>query len=433
MSQPAWMAWPLPPGWEGRYDANSRKYFFINHQTKATQWTDPRIAVWEQQQRQHQQAQQQAPAQHSYQDSYSSSRGLIQKEPEPEQPPYTQRDLDKLSTQFPDVSNSVLVTTLTSTNGDTVRAGSLLKEMGYTQRSALGPYVPQDNLVGDFEEDVTEEPEEEEEYEFEAADIDFGPSLEEQDAVMRVLKTKYPKVDELVIKMACEAASWNEAIYGPILEEQKNEAEQEAARRAAVAARMAAMMETSTPVTQYTEDYSLYSEEEPEPEPSYTPPSTSVTESVSRFDNNRAQRAAREEQAAARKAEQEAKKKEQERKKRERAAKNKKTTKKTPRSPKASRPARQAAPAYSSDLAQGRDPSLAQGTDRTLLTTREKLSNGRDPALTQGRDRTLCQGTDRELTHGRDPNLLADHGVLSCGRDVTLAKGRDTGLLISSN
>jgi len=394
MSQPAWMAWPLPPGWEGRYDANSRKYFFINHQTKATQWTDPRIAVWEQQQRQHQQAQHQAPAQHSYQDSYSSSRGLIQKEPEPEQPPYTQRDLDKLSTQFPDVSNSVLVTTLTSTNGDTVRAGSLLKEMGYTQRSALGPYVPQDNLVGDFEEDVTEEPEEEEEeYEFEAADIDFGPSLEEQDVVMRVLKTKYPKVDELVIKMACEAASWNEAIYGPILEEQKNEAEQ-------------------------------------------TPPSTSVTNSVSRFDNNRAQRAAREEQAAARKAEQEAKKKEQERKKRERAAKNKKTTKKTtPRSPKASRPARQqtAAPAYSSDLAMGRDPSLAQGTDRTLLTTREKLSNGRDPALTQGRDRTLCQGTDRELTHGRDPNLLADHGVLSCGRDVTLAKGRDTALLISSN
>lgn len=424
------MAWPLPPGWEGRYDQASRKYFFINHQTHATQWTDPRIAVWEQQQRQHQQQQaQQAPA-HAHEDSYSSSRGLIEPASEPEQPAYTQRDLDKLISQFPDVSSTLLVTTLTSTSGEVTRAASLLKEMGYTQRSALGPYVPEDNLVGDFGEDAAEA-EEDEEFEFEGADVDFGPSLEEQESIIKTLRRSYPAVDELVIKMACEAASWEEGLYVPILEEQKREAEQEKTRRAAAAARIAAMMDsTPSQPTQYTEEYSLYSDEEPaepEPEPQYTTVSRSTT------DSNRAQREAREQQVAIRKAEQQARKQEQERQKRERAARSK-PSKTAPRShsPRASRPTRVQAAGYTSDLAMGRDPSLALGCDRNLLSTRERLCNGRDPSLTQGRDRTLSHGTNRALTLGRDPSLLADHGILSCGRDATLALGRDTGLLISS-
>eukprot|EP00112_Aurelia_sp_Birch-Aquarium-sp1_P013783 Seg2942.2 transcript_id=Seg2942.2/GoldUCD/mRNA.D3Y31 product="E3 ubiquitin-protein ligase pub1" protein_id=Seg2942.2/GoldUCD/D3Y31 len=35
----------LPPGWEARYDANQRRYYFINHQTKVTTWTDPRLSA----------------------------------------------------------------------------------------------------------------------------------------------------------------------------------------------------------------------------------------------------------------------------------------------------------------------------------------------------------------------------------------------------
>ncbi|XP_069120194.1 zinc finger CCCH domain-containing protein 18-like isoform X2 [Argopecten irradians] len=34
---------PLPPGWEGRWDANQRAYFFIDHSTKKTTWQDPRF------------------------------------------------------------------------------------------------------------------------------------------------------------------------------------------------------------------------------------------------------------------------------------------------------------------------------------------------------------------------------------------------------
>ena len=41
----------LLSGWEARYDGNTRRYFFINHQTKQTQWNDPRIAIYEEQQR----------------------------------------------------------------------------------------------------------------------------------------------------------------------------------------------------------------------------------------------------------------------------------------------------------------------------------------------------------------------------------------------
>ncbi|CAL1546495.1 unnamed protein product [Lymnaea stagnalis] len=34
---------PLPQGWEARYDQSRRAYFFINHQTRTTQWEDPRF------------------------------------------------------------------------------------------------------------------------------------------------------------------------------------------------------------------------------------------------------------------------------------------------------------------------------------------------------------------------------------------------------
>ena len=33
---------PLPPGWEAKYDPNSRRYFYIDHVNKVTSWEDPR-------------------------------------------------------------------------------------------------------------------------------------------------------------------------------------------------------------------------------------------------------------------------------------------------------------------------------------------------------------------------------------------------------
>ncbi|XP_033732712.1 E3 ubiquitin-protein ligase Smurf1-like isoform X2 [Pecten maximus] len=45
MANPNVTKWipPLPPGWEGRWDANQRAYFFIDHATKKTTWQDPRF------------------------------------------------------------------------------------------------------------------------------------------------------------------------------------------------------------------------------------------------------------------------------------------------------------------------------------------------------------------------------------------------------
>nr|XP_002735509.1 PREDICTED: WW domain-containing transcription regulator protein 1-like [Saccoglossus kowalevskii] len=40
--QNAYWQRPLPPGWEAKYDANARRYFFIHHETRNTTWEDPR-------------------------------------------------------------------------------------------------------------------------------------------------------------------------------------------------------------------------------------------------------------------------------------------------------------------------------------------------------------------------------------------------------
>ncbi|KAK3728788.1 hypothetical protein RRG08_013511 [Elysia crispata] len=39
---PKWVP-PLPHGWEAKFDPGQHTYFFINHQTKTTQWEDPRF------------------------------------------------------------------------------------------------------------------------------------------------------------------------------------------------------------------------------------------------------------------------------------------------------------------------------------------------------------------------------------------------------
>ena len=59
--------------WEARYDGNSRRYFYINHVTKQTQWKDPRQVIFEQRQQQQQQPQRQ---QQAYQPQMPSSSSV---------------------------------------------------------------------------------------------------------------------------------------------------------------------------------------------------------------------------------------------------------------------------------------------------------------------------------------------------------------------
>ncbi|XP_033638347.1 endochitinase A-like isoform X1 [Asterias rubens] len=46
-----WANMPLPPGWDAKYDQGAKKYFFVHHSTKSTQWNDPRKQYYESQQR----------------------------------------------------------------------------------------------------------------------------------------------------------------------------------------------------------------------------------------------------------------------------------------------------------------------------------------------------------------------------------------------
>ncbi|KAK2142970.1 hypothetical protein LSH36_891g02018 [Paralvinella palmiformis] len=43
-----WSAQTLPQGWDAKYDAVQRRFYFINHQMQTTTWDDPRKTAWEQ-------------------------------------------------------------------------------------------------------------------------------------------------------------------------------------------------------------------------------------------------------------------------------------------------------------------------------------------------------------------------------------------------
>lgn len=36
---------PMPPGWEAKWDPTNRRWFYMNHSTKTTQWEDPRLTI----------------------------------------------------------------------------------------------------------------------------------------------------------------------------------------------------------------------------------------------------------------------------------------------------------------------------------------------------------------------------------------------------
>ncbi|PAA81322.1 hypothetical protein BOX15_Mlig026242g3 [Macrostomum lignano] len=42
MSQPWYAQYPMPPGWEMKYDFTNKRYFYIDHTNKVTSWDDPR-------------------------------------------------------------------------------------------------------------------------------------------------------------------------------------------------------------------------------------------------------------------------------------------------------------------------------------------------------------------------------------------------------
>lgn len=52
MSTQSWIP-PLPPGFEARWDANQKAYFFINHSDKSTTWHDPRPQYYANQPKDH--------------------------------------------------------------------------------------------------------------------------------------------------------------------------------------------------------------------------------------------------------------------------------------------------------------------------------------------------------------------------------------------
>ncbi|KAI0222848.1 hypothetical protein LSAT2_025897 [Lamellibrachia satsuma] len=49
MAAPNWSQMPFPPGWVAVWDTTQNRYFYIDHTTRTTTWTDPRETLWRQQ------------------------------------------------------------------------------------------------------------------------------------------------------------------------------------------------------------------------------------------------------------------------------------------------------------------------------------------------------------------------------------------------
>ncbi|CAK8673494.1 unnamed protein product [Clavelina lepadiformis] len=115
---------PLPAGWEAKYDPQSRKWFYINHATKTTQWVDPRLGL------------QQTP---------TSSTKFIQSSPAVKRAPETTSFIDADPAKIKTIKskyniNDELVRSLLRTHNNNVdKVEASLKEMGYKLKVEPSP------------------------------------------------------------------------------------------------------------------------------------------------------------------------------------------------------------------------------------------------------------------------------------------------------
>jgi len=221
---------PLPPGWEAKWDPGQGRWYFINHFTKQTQWTDPRAA--QQQQRPYQQPARQQPASAAYptqparlqtkqvnntqQSSSARSSGAWD---------LWKQQLDKYGF---DQNVMLLAKQIYENTSDKSQIEKQLKEMGFikpspsTNRRSASPststarqrppsprpsrsHTPRPKTP----KPKTPEPE---------------PELSESEKKQRVsrMKAKFSKLDIGTIQMSMEAANYDEQIAEALLKSQND-------------------------------------------------------------------------------------------------------------------------------------------------------------------------------------------------------------------
>lgn len=185
---------PLPPGWEAKWDPNNRKWFFVNHFTKKTQWTDPRIQPQQQQPRP---TPSPAPAQVTPRPTPSPAPARVQPRPTPSPAParpvqplveISPHMIDALVEKYQNVDAALARNVLVGSRGNRTTAEQQLRTMGYREKVIREP---------------TPEPEPEEDEEEE--------ELTDQEKKRRLadLKAKVPNKSEGMLKICLETLGWD--------------------------------------------------------------------------------------------------------------------------------------------------------------------------------------------------------------------------------
>ncbi|XP_013388839.1 serine/arginine repetitive matrix protein 1 isoform X2 [Lingula anatina] len=136
-----WWQMPLPPGFEAKYDYNQRRYFYINHNTRVTQWEDPRKAYYERQSAQTAQPIPMKPKPTPASQGMASHGGVAETS-------FSRRPDDfedkkaKIKQSFPTADMDIIVNILEGNNYDLFRAREQLRSMGYSESSSLARPAP---------------------------------------------------------------------------------------------------------------------------------------------------------------------------------------------------------------------------------------------------------------------------------------------------
>lgn len=240
---------PLPPGWEAKYDQTNQRWYFINHMTKKTQWTDPRQEMMAGQQLQQQQAyaqkqQQQLEAQRRQQEALKQQQEAQQRQQQEAQKRQKQaeekrrQEAEQAARQQLEQDTPIRITAserelmkqyglddaamlgikeiMAASDTPNKSLENTLKEFGFTKSEpSISANQQSSSRVHTFSQlapSTRAEPEQKPE-----------PTPNQKREMVDKMKLKFPKIPDQMVRMCLEAGNWNLTICEALLLSQGSE------------------------------------------------------------------------------------------------------------------------------------------------------------------------------------------------------------------
>ncbi|XP_021349011.1 BAG family molecular chaperone regulator 3-like isoform X2 [Mizuhopecten yessoensis] len=206
MANPNVTKWipPLPPGWEGRWDANQRTYFFIDHATKKTSWEDPRYS-----------------SQATAQPPFPPQKSLYKSKDMPgisTEPTFVKQDTmaNKIHMDYPRVPLDTIADIVSACNLNEQEARIMLTRMGYqkggeanshsslkTEQPAFRPKSPAKGKAKSPSRSPARSP-------TPPKSAPKPVSEAEKKRILSKLKSEFPALDSVVVTMALDVCEYKE-------------------------------------------------------------------------------------------------------------------------------------------------------------------------------------------------------------------------------